>query len=125
MTSTTPIRTTPPIFELSPTSRCISAAVVSKRSACRNSSRPFGVSREQRGAGCQNHMTGRRLLVRRGTVVHGTNAAPFTADILVRGDHISDVGHFDSVDDADILDATGYVVSPGFIDIHSHPDFTL
>src|SRR5438876_3116780 len=70
-------------------------------------------------------MTGRSLLVRGGTVVDGTNATPFTADILVRGDHISDVGHFDSVDDADILDATGYVVSPGFIDIHSHSDFTL
>ena len=65
------------------------------------------------------------MVVRGGTVVDGTDSIAFTADVLIHGDRISDIGHFDSLESAEILDATGCVVSPGFIDIHSHSDFTL
>ena len=46
------------------------------------------------------------------------------ADVAISGGKIEAIGDF-SESDADQLDATGMIVSPGFIDIHSHSDFTL
>ena len=65
------------------------------------------------------------LLIRNGTVVDGTGAPPFVADVLVRAGKIADVASKLDVADAPGLDATGCLVAPGFIDIHSHSDFTL
>jgi N-acyl-D-aspartate/D-glutamate deacylase len=64
------------------------------------------------------------LLIRGGTVVDGTGAARTTADIAVRDGVIVDVGRCD-VDDAharDVIDADGLLVTPGFVDIHTHYD---
>jgi N-acyl-D-amino-acid deacylase len=65
------------------------------------------------------------LLVRGGTVVDGTGSEPFRADVAIDGDRIAAVGQDLGMEAATVLDATGLLVSPGFIDVHSHSDFTL
>lgn len=66
------------------------------------------------------------LIVRGGVVVDGTGAAPRAADVAVRGDRIVAVEPLDpSVEAAAEIDARGMVVSPGFIDLHTHSDISL
>ncbi|MFN8224624.1 MAG: amidohydrolase family protein [Gaiellales bacterium] len=64
------------------------------------------------------------FVVRNGTVVDGTGAPPVRADVVVANGRIDAIGAVDAVD-VPVLDATGCLVTPGFIDIHSHSDFTL
>lgn len=67
-------------------------------------------------------MTGSWVLAG-GLVVDGTGAAPRAADVLVEGDRIAAVGPADSMPaHATMVDATGRVVAPGFIDSHTHDD---
>ncbi|MBM3367882.1 MAG: D-aminoacylase [Betaproteobacteria bacterium] len=62
------------------------------------------------------------LILRGGTVVDGTRAARFRADLGVRGERIAAIGDL-SRDRADReLDASGKIVAPGFIDAHTHDD---
>jgi N-acyl-D-amino-acid deacylase len=66
------------------------------------------------------------LLIRNGLVVDGTGAPAFTADVGIAGGRIAYVGVLPEGVPADReIDATGKVVSPGFLDIHSHSDFVL
>ncbi len=68
------------------------------------------------------------ILIRNGRVIDGTGAAAVEADVLVRGDKIIAVEKSLRIDSADttggvtIIDAAGRVVTPGFIDTHSHGD---
>ncbi|HEY6433238.1 MAG TPA: amidohydrolase family protein [Acetobacteraceae bacterium] len=64
------------------------------------------------------------LCIRGGTLIDGTGAAARRGDIGVKDGRIVAVGQFEA-DAADWIDAAGLVVSPGFIDIHSHSDYTL
>jgi N-acyl-D-amino-acid deacylase len=64
------------------------------------------------------------LVVRGGTVLDGTGADPFAADVGIENGRIEAIGVIDAPDTA-VLDATGLFVAPGFIDIHSHSDHTL
>ncbi len=60
------------------------------------------------------------LIIRGGTLVDGTGSAPREADVAVDGERISAVG---AVGDARReIDARGKVVTPGFVDIHTHYD---
>ena len=61
-----------------------------------------------------------------GIVIDGTGRAGFAGDVVVEGDRILDVvkGKFE-VADADVIDATGCLVTPGFIDAHAHSDAYL
>lgn len=65
------------------------------------------------------------LLITGGTVVDGSGRPPFRADVLIRDGRIADVGHFPRQQEWQVLDVSGLVVTPGFIDVHSHSDFTL
>jgi N-acyl-D-aspartate/D-glutamate deacylase len=60
------------------------------------------------------------LVIRGGTVVDGTGAAGRPADVAVADGRIVGVG--DGLDGRRELDASGQVVAPGFIDIHTHYD---
>ena len=61
------------------------------------------------------------LLIRGGTIVDGTGALPVIGDIGVRDGTIVAVG---TVDESarETIDADGAIVTPGFLDLHTHYD---
>jgi N-acyl-D-amino-acid deacylase len=61
-------------------------------------------------------------LVRGGTVVDGTGAAPYRADVALAGDRIAVVSPtpIHPALAQHVIDATGLIVAPGFIDAHAH-----
>ena len=61
------------------------------------------------------------LIVRAGTVVDGTGAPPLTADVGVRDGRVAGVGRLPERARREI-DADGLLVTPGFVDIHTHFD---
>ncbi len=61
------------------------------------------------------------LLIRNGTIVDGSGAARFTADVGIAGGRIVEIGRI-RAPAARTLDADGLIVSPGFIDGHTHMD---
>jgi len=61
------------------------------------------------------------LVVRNGTVVDGTGAARRHADVAISGDRIVAVGDVDERGTREI-DATDRIVTPGFVDLHTHLD---
>ena len=61
------------------------------------------------------------LVVKGGTVVDGTGAAPFTADVAVRDGLIVDVGKLTG-GARQTIDADGAIVTPGWVDGHTHYD---
>ena len=60
------------------------------------------------------------LLIRGGLVLDGTGQAPFKADVGVRSGRIELVGQSKTAAAIETIDAGGLVVSPGFVDVHSH-----
>ena len=63
------------------------------------------------------------VLIRGGLVVDGTGAPARQADVAVTDGRITGIGDGESA--ADIVDASGLVVAPGFVDIHTHYDAQL
>jgi N-acyl-D-aspartate/D-glutamate deacylase len=61
------------------------------------------------------------LVIRRGTIVDGTGAEPFNADVAIDGGKIVEVGRVTATGRSEI-EAGGLLVTPGFVDIHTHYD---
>tara|TARA_Y100000588_G_scaffold331951_1_gene369898 strand:- start:900 stop:2669 length:1770 start_codon:yes stop_codon:yes gene_type:complete len=61
------------------------------------------------------------LVIRNGTIVDGTGDAPFQGDIAIDDGRITAVGRIHE-DGKETVDATGLIVTPGFVDIHTHFD---
>ncbi len=62
------------------------------------------------------------LLILNGTIVDGSGAQAYEADIAVVGNDIVKIGQLNGTEAARIIDASGLIVSPGFIDLHNHAD---
>jgi N-acyl-D-aspartate/D-glutamate deacylase len=65
------------------------------------------------------------ILIRGGTVVDGTGAPQFAADVRVKDGMIAEVGPNLSVNGERIIDAAGCYVTPGFIESHTHYDASM
>ena len=64
------------------------------------------------------------LIIKNGKVIDGTGSPAFSADVAVHQGKIARIGK-DLGDAAQVIDAAGLVVTPGFIDSHSHSEDTL
>ncbi|HEX6723207.1 MAG TPA: amidohydrolase family protein, partial [Burkholderiaceae bacterium] len=62
------------------------------------------------------------LLIRGGTIIDGTKAPRFDADIAIRDGRIAAIGDLAGASAERVLDAGGRIVAPGFIDSHTHDD---
>lgn len=65
------------------------------------------------------------LVLRNGRIVDGTGNPWFLGDVAIRGDRVVAVGRVEPFRATREIDATGLVIAPGFIDMHSHSDFLL
>ena len=65
------------------------------------------------------------ILIRGGSVADGTGRPAFAADVAVSGGRIAAVGDLRGASAAQVWDASGKTVTPGFIDIHRHADAAL
>ncbi len=65
------------------------------------------------------------ILIHGGEVIDGSGSAAFAADVGLLGDRVAAVGDLRAAAAGLRLDANGLTVAPGFIDIHTHSDFTL
>jgi N-acyl-D-aspartate/D-glutamate deacylase len=61
-------------------------------------------------------------LIENATVVDGTGKPGYKGSVLIRGDKIVHVGAWEKPVDGTVIDGTGLVVCPGFIDLHTHCD---
>ncbi|MCW5659057.1 MAG: D-aminoacylase [Burkholderiaceae bacterium] len=66
--------------------------------------------------------THHHLLIRGGTIVDGTKAPRYDADVAIRDGRIVSIGELAGHSADRVIDATGRIVAPGFIDSHTHDD---
>ncbi len=62
------------------------------------------------------------LIIRNGTVMDGTGRAPIDADVAISGNRIAAIAAKIPSAGAEEIDAKGKLVTPGFVDIHTHYD---
>lgn len=68
----------------------------------------------------------RSLLIKNGTIVDGTAAPRYRADVLIEDECIRAIEDcIPATDDMEVIDVAGLVVAPGFIDTHSHSDLKV
>ena len=65
------------------------------------------------------------ILIRSGWVADGTGNPRYPADVAIRGGQIVEVGRLAGAQATRVIDATGKIVCPGFVDAHSHTDWTI
>ena len=65
------------------------------------------------------------IVIRDGMIIDGSGSSAVPGDVLVHQGRIIDTGSIGQVDAERTIDASGSVVAPGFIDMHSHADFSL
>lgn len=65
------------------------------------------------------------IIIRNGKIIDGTGKPAYDADIAIRGDKIAYIGSLEGIHAPLEIDATGKYVTPGFIDVHTHSDYTI
>ena len=63
---------------------------------------------------------GKTTVIKNGLIVDGTGNPGFLADVLIEGDRVIEIGS--NLQGDVVIDASGRIVAPGFIDIHTHYD---
>lgn len=63
------------------------------------------------------------ILFKGGTIIDGSGDQPFPGDILIEDEHICQIGQDIDPGEARVIDLTGRIITPGFIDAHSHNDW--
>ncbi len=76
-------------------------------------------------AGCADDRTGYDVVIRGGTVYDGSGEPPVVVDVGIRGDRIAALGDLSGAEAAQVLDASGMAVSPGFINMLSWANESL
>ena len=65
------------------------------------------------------------LLIKNGTIIDGTKANRYVADLGITNDRITAIGQLSEAEATQTIDAQGNIVAPGFIDVHTHADAWL
>ena len=65
------------------------------------------------------------IIIRKGTIVDGTRAPRFVSDLAIKDGKIAKIGGLRGSGAGKVLDASGLIVAPGFIDLHTHYDGQL
>ncbi len=61
-------------------------------------------------------------IIRNGTIIDGSGNPWFKGDLCIENEKISHIGNLDGIKADEEIDASGLIVCPGFIDVHSHGD---
>lgn len=67
----------------------------------------------------------RSIIIRNARIIDGTGRASVDADLRITGDRIVKIGRITPSRNDEVIDATGLVLAPGFIDIHNHSESGL
>ena len=62
------------------------------------------------------------LVIKGGTVIDGLRTPRYKADVAIKDGRIVQIGRVDATDGAEVVDASGKIVAPGFVDLHTHYD---
>src|SRR5438309_7373262 len=65
------------------------------------------------------------IVIRGGHIVDGSGNPWFAGDVAIRNGRIAAVGRLSNAAATRVIDATGRIVSPGFIDLHTHSDVSV
>jgi N-acyl-D-aspartate/D-glutamate deacylase len=65
------------------------------------------------------------LLIKNGTIIDGTGGLRYDADLGISGGKIEAIGNLEDAQAGRVIDASGLIITPGFIDMHSHSDMSL
>ncbi len=65
------------------------------------------------------------LVIKGGTVIDGLQTPRYKADVGIVDGKVAQIGRVDAIDGAEVVDASGRVVAPGFVDLHTHYDSQL
>jgi len=66
--------------------------------------------------------TAQRTVIRGGTIIDGTGLPRFKGDIGIRAGRIAKIGRVQDHEAREVIDASGLIVAPGFVDLHTHYD---
>ena len=61
------------------------------------------------------------LIIKNGNIIDGTGSEAYSGDIAIKDGVITEIGEVNG-EAAEIIDASGKTVTPGFVDIHTHLD---
>jgi N-acyl-D-amino-acid deacylase len=65
------------------------------------------------------------ILLRNGLILDGSGGASRRADVAIRDGRVGSIGDLSGGEAAEVIDCSGLVVAPGFIDLHAHSELTL